>query len=844
MRAGVREAINRGAEELGDTSLFTQAMYNVQKADQYMPMVSTSLNKGPLKLYTDEKGFHGVGSSNEHSAQAVFEEVAKIPAKNSEGKFAIASTYLIAKRANNKGLKKLDLGELGLTQADLDAALAAAEADPVMKEALEGVSRAYNAYNKGMISFLAETGAIPKKVAEELLKEGDYVPYYRVRSDGTAELVYGGERTITVGDIRYQPYLHELKGGENKILPLNESIPRNTMLLTKKALYNLSTKNIAYAMQKFGEGRGEVDPRTGKAKNSMPIHSGKGPAGADIIRFNQEPNPKDPTDHGDRWQRINTRNTAMEGIPSELVVKSLEGAHLTLPAFLKIGGMAGDLLRKGVTRMPPYILRQLIRDPAAATFTAGLNYNPLTAVLKAGKEFVKLARDESETGAKLIEKGLIQSGIFTGDPSDLSLFALQLASGKDQNAIDKVCAMADRAAMRADAATKVLIYENAIKNGLSEVEADSMVMESINFYKRGLSPTVQYANRLIPFFNAQIQGLNVLYKAARGQMPFEEQQRIKRKFFNNAMLLMATGLVYALAMEDDPYFKNAKPRDKYSNFFLHLPGVEEPMKIPLPYEAGWFFSVSVAVMDSMKKETDGAKQLQALKDMFLNAVPGYTSAFMPQAIKPVFEVWTNKNFFTGQTIESPSMDKKRVEDRYLATTTEFAKGFSKMFPVMSPVQIEHITRAYLGTLPIVGMAAAGSLFGEKATPQAEARMSEAPLIGQMFQRKFGGADQDVAYTLANEIIQTKNSFNELKKTGSPEDIREFVVDHRAELSAAPLAKLYQTNMGRLRQQADIIRERANLSPQEKRQRLDQIDEARQQLSNQFGKNMKAVESRG
>jgi hypothetical protein len=190
------------------------------------------------------------------------------------------------------------------------------------------------------------------------------------------------------------------------------------------------------------------------------------------------------------------------------------------------------------------------------------------------------------------------------------------------------------------------------------------------------------------------------------------------------------------------------------------------------------------------------------------------------------------------------MDKKRVEDRYLATTTEFAKGFSKMFPVMSPVQIEHITRAYLGTLPIVGMAAAGSLFGEKATPQAEARMSEAPLIGQMFQRKFGGADQDVAYTLANEIIQTKNSFNELKKTGSPEDIREFVTDHRAELSAAPLAKLYQTNMGRLRQQADIIRERANLSPQEKRQRLDQLDEARQQLSNQFGKNMKAVESRG
>jgi hypothetical protein len=68
------------------------------------------------------------------------------------------------------------------------------------------------------------------------------------------------------------------------------------------------------------------------------------------------------------------------------------------------------------------------------------------------------------------------------------------------------------------------VYENALANGLSEVEADFMTMESMNFYKRGLSPSVQYASRMIPFFNAQIQGLNVLYKAATGKMPFEEQQ--------------------------------------------------------------------------------------------------------------------------------------------------------------------------------------------------------------------------------------------------------------------------------------------------------------------------------
>jgi hypothetical protein len=321
-------------------------------------------------------------------------------------------------------------------------------------------------------------------------------------------------------------------------------------------------------------------------------------------------------------------------------------------------------------------MRQLFRDPMAATFTTGLDYGPLRAIFKANKEFLDLSTGQSKKGAELIQKGLIQSGIFTGDPDDISKFALQLASGKSQSAIDKLCAMADRAAMNADAATRSLIYENAIKNGLSEVQADMAVMESMNFYKRGLSANVQYAARLIPFFNAQIQGLNVLYKAARGQMPYNEQLKIKRKFMNNAMMLMGMGMVYAMAMDDNEYYKNAKPKDRYSNFFLPLPGVEEPLKIPIPYEAGWFFSLAVAAVDGMKAETNTEQQLRALKDMFVGAIPGSSSMLVPQIVKPVAEVYTNKNFFSGTNIESESMRRRDPVARYNASTTEAAKLFA------------------------------------------------------------------------------------------------------------------------------------------------------------------------
>ena len=839
MRAGLRDVL-----KFGDDTLFTQAMYHVRKAEQKMAQMFTVMNSGPLVAYKDEKGLVGYRSSNENSAREVFDAIADIPVDDPQMKTNIAQAYMVAQRASNKGLSKLDLGELGVTEEKLQAALAAANADPALKTALENVRRKYNAYNKGMIEFLASTGRISKKTAADLLKEGDYVPYYRVRDNGMAELNFGNNVTFNVGDIRRQPYLAELKGGETKLLPLNEAIQQNTLLLTDMALTNNATKSVAYGLQALGKGMGPVDPKTGKPTNLMPIKSGPGPADARTIRFFQEPDPSDPKDTGERHLVVNTKGTAAEGIPAELVVQSLEGASLALPGFFKLAGAAADLLRAGVTRTPLYIARKLIREPMAAAFTGGLNSNTFAAIFKAGAEFVRMSRGTSDAQAKLIEKGLIQSNIFAGDMSDMKKMALQLASGKDQNVFEKVFAAADRYAMRADAATLALVLKNAQENGLSEVEADMMTMESMNFYKRGLSPTLQYASRLIPFFNAQIQGLNVLIKAARGNMPFEEQQQIKRKFFNNAMLLMATGLVYAMAMEDDEYFRNAKPRDKYSNFFLPIPGVDEPLKLPIPFEAGYFYSLAVAAVDAMRAETDGKAQWSALKDLFLGSIPGYSSMGIPQIVKPVFEVWANKNFLTGAPVESARFQGLDPEARYLATTTELAKQMSKAVPILSPIQIEHIVRGYLGVLPLAAAAAANGVFEREGKGEKpEGRASDLPLIGTAFQKKYGGADAEVVFREAKEIEQSRNTFNDILKSGRREEALEYRDAHRAELLMAPMAGQYRQVVGRINADIRRTQERNDLTAEEKRIRLDMLDKAKQDRANAFLKQVRLAEEK-
>jgi hypothetical protein len=829
MRAGLRETLR-----FGDDKLFTQAMYHVRKAEQKMAQMFTVMNSGPLVAYKDDKGLVGYRSSNENSARDVFDAIADIPVDDPQMKTNIAQAYMVAQRAANKGLSKLDIGELGITEEKLQAALAAANADPALKSALENVRRKYNAYNKGLIEFLASTGRISKKTAADLLKDGDYVPFYRVRDNGMAELNFGNNVTFNVGDIRRQPYLAELKGGETKLLPLNEAIQQNTLLLTDMALTNNATKSVAYGLQALGKGMGPVDPKTGKPTNLMPIKSGFGPDDARTIRFYQEPDPNDPKDTGERHLIVNTKGTAAEGIPAEMVVQSLEGASLALPGFLKLGGAAADLLRAGVTRTPLYIARKLIREPMAAAFTGGLNNNAFSAVFKAGAEFVRMSRGTSDAQAKLIEKGLIQSNIFAGDMSDMKKMALQLASGKDQSVFDKVLAAADRYAMRADAATLALVLKNAQENGLSEVEADMMTMESMNFYKRGLSPTLQYASRLIPFFNAQIQGLNVLAKAARGNMPFEEQQQIKRKFYNNAILLMGTGLVYAMAMEDDETFRNARPRDKYSNFFLSIPGVDEPLKLPIPFEAGYFFSLAVAAVDGMRAETDGKAQFQALRDLFLGSIPGYSSMGIPQIVKPVFEVWADKNFLTGAPVEPRRLQGVSTEERYLATTTELAKQMSKAVPILSPIQIEHIVRGYLGVLPLVAAAGANSLFEREDKGEKPAgRASDLPLIGTAFQKKYGGGDADVVYREAQEAIEARTTLNKMISEGRREEAVAYRDSKQAELAMASAAGQYRQVVGRINADIRRTQERNDLTAEEKRLRLDMLDKAKQDRADAF-----------
>jgi len=148
--------------------------------------------------------------------------------------------------------------------------------------------------------------------------------------------------------------------------------------------------------------------------------------------------------------------------------------------------------------------------------------------------------------------------------------------------------------------------------------------------------------------------------------------------------------------------------------------------------------------------------------------------------------------------------------------------------------MEHIVKGYLGQLPLAAAGAANDLFGSGKEKPA-ARITEAPLIGGAFQKKFGGGDENIAYSDAQDAIRAKDTLNAMIKDGRSQEAKEFFQANKQRLILAQGAAQFQNTMAQFAAQARMIQNAPNMNADQKRAKLDQIDEAKQKLSANFRK---------
>jgi len=767
----------------------TQMLYYLRMYDQRMNFVSQAVANGALNIVEKTRKDGSIERIIEAGGGASIKNVVQILKQanpmvgNGEAVNRLFTMYMSAIRAEDKGFAALHFGE-ELTHAELKRAKASVDNNPEVKKIFDAARGEYNQYNKDMMNFLAQTGAISKDTATALTSNNDYIPWYRQRN-GMAELVIGGETPIKIGNIAEQPYLQELVGGDRPILDFMTSSVQNTNMLVDMGLRNISTKNAVIELANMDLAK------IGKTKM----------AGPDIVRFK--------IDGEDRFAVINTDDA---GVPAEVLVKGMEGIPTQMPGMFRLLGMPATFLRKAVTASPLYAARQLFRDSLAAPILVGADFVPVLGALR--------QLGKSATRDTLERRGVTGGQIFTGSSEDISKILRDIADDKSGwvQAFGKLEAIN----MEADATTRRAQYNSYINQGLSEMEATLMSLESMNFNKRGASPSVHMANSLIPFFNAQIQGLNVLYKAITGKLPFNEKLKIQKKILLRGGMIAAGTLAYAAAMQEDEAYKNATPEQKYGNWFLRVPGVEEPVRIPIPFEIGYIFkALPEALYNSMVNEHGSEEAVKAFGSILKQVIPGGTSYGIPQAMRPAIEAGLGKSFYTGRDILSAQEKGLLPEDQFRENTSEVSKTIGRAAGV-SPIILDSLVQGYTGAMGLAFVQAVGLGLTKSEGPEAAVkRLSNMPVVGSAFQPNDAGAIINRVYDRMNEFKKVENSVESLMNRGYKAEAMELLNTRGNEYAAAEIADYYTTTMRELTQYENAIKA-SNASAEQKRQQLDEI----------------------
>jgi hypothetical protein len=800
-RLAPAEAIVKKAENAGlidATSALETTMY-LRQTDQRLNLTAQSATKGVPELVMNKAGEMEVlgkeDGANLIKVGTILEKAKALG--NAQAINNMFGAYLLHTRAKRVGIRTLS-ADLAVTKKeleDIDANIEAAGVMPIFKEAAE----VYAQYNKDLINFAVQTGALTKEVGARLTKYNDYVPYYRVR-DGIAELIIAGETPINIGRLTDQPYLNELVGGKEMIMNFEESAFQNTGVIVDLALRNLATSKLSQQLEKIKVAV-RVNP---KAK------------GTDIVRAK--------VNGVEAAWKIDTKGTPFEDIPADLLIKGLDGIKTQIPFAIKMLGLPSRWLRNMITRDPAYSARQIIKDSTAMWLYSGSDAKPIGA---AALELGKMWTDKSEGAMELQRSGLLGGQVFTGMPEDMSKIMLQITSGK--TGWQSLLAKLDRLAIQGDAATRVAMFNSFLKQGLSPMRAKLATLEALNVNKRGLSPTVYMLSTLIPFMSTQVQGLSVFAKAMTGRLDLAGQRDLRSKLVTRGLTMAVLTMVYAAAMQDDEAYKNADPFVKYNSWFVRVPWLNEPIRVPTPFEFGYVFKgLPEALYNLMFTDEKAKNVLKFFEQAAFNSVP----VSIPQAIKPAIEATANFSFFTGESIESVREKGLLPGYRERPRTTELAKWASSLSKEnVSPVMLDYLIKAYGGGLTLAIASGLNPLIAPTSDVAAPTKApSQFPIVGGFFQPNDSSGVINAAYETVQRATQAKRSFDLIASKGNVEEARAFALKYANELTLESLAGSFTREMGEIAAAERAIRASKTMTSDEKADKIKQLRAVRIKLA--------------
>ena len=394
-------------------------------------------------------------------------------------------------------------------------------------------------------------------------------------------------------------------------------------------------------------------------------------------------------------------------VPSKYDVMAFKDLNPPKAGWLRAMGAFSNVLRKTVTVLPPFALKQVTDDVQRAILTSGVK-NPGALVWMSLTNFPKLALAELRgiQHPSVKEFGRLGlTGEYDFEAGKPAISLLKDLGYKKRGRFEGILHRLDGITRASDLAVRKAIYDQTLKESNDELLAQTRAREFINFRRRGASDFVGAMVTTIPFFNAYIQGMDVLYRAASGKdsSASVDRAQARRMFWSRAATVMMLSSLYALGKDDeDKDYQEMDLRTRDNNWILG-----GGYKVGVPGELGAIFKViPERIVEYMKRQGTPEEQTawEATRTTLSYMFEQYLGRAMPvpQAIKPVLEAWANKSFLTGKDLEGYHHKAMDPSMRMNEQTSELAKAIAvfsrdQIGVEVSPIMIDNALRGYFGS---------------------------------------------------------------------------------------------------------------------------------------------------
>jgi hypothetical protein len=669
------------------------------------------------------------------------------------------------------------------------------KAFPEFKQVFED----YQRYNEGLVRYMRDTGVIDAKAAQEWMRYGDYVPFYR-QLEG--ESTVGPSIFSAISGVKAPK---KLKGGDAPLGEFLETVVRNSRAAIEAGMRNVAANRVVNNFQSLNSPStgGRLVEKTSEQNKNRP----------DVVTVRE--NGKD----------------AYYKVADPLLVQSLQALNIPQIPGLDILAKPAEFLREMVTRDPAFIGASVLRESLSAWITTG---QKLTPVASGVNQFVKILANASPTVQALRRAGIGSGYEFKGDvQATAGEFGRQLKEKAGemtaaQKAVMPLRAMwdgLDKASTAADLSTRAAVFERVMQETGNEAEAIYQAMEVINFSRKGSSPIIQIFAAIIPFLNARIQGLDLLYRAGFGELASATKVAQQKAFMLRSLALFGTTAMYYAHVQDEEEWQRAdqETRDNY--------WIIGNMKFPIPFELGVIFKVMPERIMAYTMGEDTGQQV--LNSIGRNIAGTLSFNPIPQAVLPLVEASSNYSFFLGRDIVG--MGKKDLAPEFQTSegTSQIAIQLGQTLG-LSPMKIDYVIRGYTGAMGTYAITAMDSIIrSEDDATKATWRLDQIPVLKRFMISDLGAGTVNEYYDLREKLDEVVRTSNQLERTGNIEALQEYLKDNGQVLGMKDYIRSLDKDMKSLRESRMAIN-MSRMEPDQKREALDSLRRAEISLTERIG----------